>query len=51
MHMGLLELLMVVVVVLWLTGTYVVPIGSAVHLLIVVGVTLVLVKVLRGERL
>ncbi len=50
--MGLLEILMLVLVIAWLLGGFVVPIGgSAIHLLIVVVIVLVIVKLARGERL
>ncbi len=50
--MGLLEILILVLVIAWLLGGFVVPIGgSAIHLLIVVVIVLVIVKLARGERL
>jgi uncharacterized protein DUF5670 len=48
--MGLLELLIVVLLILWLLGFLVVPIGgSAIHVLLVIVVVLVLVRLLQGR--
>lgn len=55
--MGLLELIILVLVLAWLFGAFVVPVGgSLIHLLIVVIIIVViiivvLVRILRGERL
>lgn len=50
--MGLLDLIIVILVLMWLGGAYIVPFGgSAIHLLIVVVLVVVLVRILRGERL
>jgi len=50
--MGLLELIIVILVIAWLTGTFVVPVGgSLIHLLLVIIVIVVIVRLLRGERL
>ena len=47
--MGLLELLIVVVLVAWLLGGVVLPVGtSAIHLLLIVVLVLVLVRWNRG---
>jgi len=46
-----LTLIIVILIILWLTGTFAFPVaGSAVHLLIVVILLVVLIKFLRGER-
>jgi hypothetical protein len=50
--MGLLETLILVCLVLWILGLgtgY--ALGGAIHVLLAVVIVLVLVKVLRGERL
>ena len=50
--MGLLELLIVIVVIAWLMGGFVFPVGSsAIHLLLVIVVILVIVRLSRGERI
>ncbi len=49
--MGLLELLIVLVILLWVTGTGFAIGGSLIHLLLVIVVVLLVVKVLRGARL
>lgn len=50
--MGLLELLIVILIVLWLVGAVAVPIGgSAVHLLLVIVLVLVVIRVLQGRSL
>jgi len=47
--MGLLELLIVVILIAWLLGGVVMPVGtSAVHLLLIVVLILVLVRWNRG---
>lgn len=50
--MGLLELLIVVFLVLWLTGNFVFPAvaGSAVHVLLVIVLILVIVRLFRGQK-
>jgi hypothetical protein len=50
--MGLLELLIIVLILLWLTGYVFVPIGgSLIHVLLLVVVVLVIVKLVQGQRL
>jgi len=49
--MGLLELLIIVVIILWITGTGFAIGGSLIHLLLVIVVVLIVVRVARGERL
>ena len=49
--MGILELLIVLLVIAWVLGGFVFPVGNAIHLLIVVIIVIVLIRVLRGERL
>ena len=49
--MGLLEVLIVVLLICWLMGVWVFPLGSAAHLLLVVLLVVVLVRVLDGRRL
>jgi hypothetical protein len=50
--MGLLEILVIILVLLWLTGAFVVPVGgSAIHLLLVIVIVIVIVRLVRGERL
>ena len=47
--MGLLELLVVVLLVLWLAGSTVLPVGNLVHVLLVVVLVLVILR-LSGRR-
>jgi hypothetical protein len=48
--MGLLELLIIVLLVAWLTGAFVVPIGgSLIHLLLVIALIIVVLRLLRGQ--
>ncbi len=48
----MLETLLVVLVILWLLGAFVVPVGgSAVHLLLVLVVIIIAVRLLRGHQL
>lgn len=50
--MDLLTLIIVLLVLVWATGAFIVPVGgNLIHLLIVVIVIVVLVRLLRGERL
>jgi len=50
--MGLLELVIVVLLILWLAGAVLAPIGSgAIHLLLVVVLVLVIVRLLQGRVL
>jgi hypothetical protein len=47
----MLETIIVVLLILWLLGVFVVPLGSnVVHVLIVVAVVLVIVRLLQGRR-
>ncbi len=51
--MGLLELLIIVLVILWLggVGTYgLMAGGGLIHLLLVVLIVVILIRLLRGER-
>jgi hypothetical protein len=48
--MGVLEVLIVVLLVLWLLGGFVVPVGgSLIHLLLVLVLVLVVVRLLQGR--
>jgi len=50
--MGLLEILIVVVLVAWLLGGFVFPVGTPlIHLLLVLVVIIVVIKLLRREPL
>lgn len=50
--MGILEWIIVLVVLAWLFGAFVVPVGgSLIHLLLVVIAVLIVVRLARGERL
>jgi hypothetical protein len=49
--MGLLELLIVVVIILWVTGTGLAIGGSFIHLLLVVALVLVIMRLARGGPL
>ena len=50
--MGLLEIVIVVLVLLWLLGGVIMPVGtSAVHLLLVIVLVLILVRYARRQSL
>jgi hypothetical protein len=50
--MDLLTLLIVVLVIAWLTGAFIVPVGgSLIHLLLVVILVIIVIRVLRGQSL
>lgn len=48
--MSLLELLIVLILVAWLLGGVVFPVGNLIHLLLIVLVILVIVQIVRGRR-
>jgi hypothetical protein len=47
--MGLLELLIVVLVVAWILGAFVVPVGGLIHLLLVVVLIVIIVRIVQGR--
>jgi len=49
--MGLIEVIIVVFLILWLTGTFAFPAvaGSAVHILLVVILVLIVIRLLQGK--
>lgn len=48
--MGVLELLVVVLLVLWLAGYAAFPVaGSAIHLLLVIALVVIAIRLLRGR--
>jgi len=50
--MGLLEILIVVLVLLWLLGAFVVPVGgSLIHLLLVLVLVIIVIRLLRGQSI
>ena len=50
--MGLLELVILVLVLCWVGGFLIVPIGgSLIHLLLLIVLVLIVVRLLRGERI
>jgi hypothetical protein len=50
--MGVLEVLIVVLLVLWLLGGFVVPVGgSLIHVLLLIVVVLVVVRLLQGRSI
>ncbi len=49
--MGLLELLILLLVVAWVTGAFIVPVGgSLIHLLLVIVLVVLVIRVLRGQN-
>jgi hypothetical protein len=48
--MGLLELLIVIVLIVWLTGTSLAIGGSTIHVLLVIVVILILYRLLTGRN-
>lgn len=49
--MGLLELLIIILILAWATGTFIVPIGgSLIHLLLVIVLIVVVVRVIQGRN-
>jgi hypothetical protein len=50
--MGVLETLIVVLLVLWILGGFVVPVGgSLIHVLLLIVLVLVIVRVLQGRTI
>lgn len=47
---GLLELIIIVLVIAWLTGSFIFPVGGAIHLLLVILVIVILVRVIQGRN-
>jgi Family of unknown function (DUF5670) len=48
--MGLLEILIIIVVLIWLTGAFVIPVGgSLIHLLLLIVLILVIVRLAQGR--
>lgn len=47
--MSLLEILIVLIVLVWLSGSFYFPLGGLIHLLVVIIVVLVLVRLLQGR--
>ena len=46
----MLELIIVILVVMWLLGFFVVHIGSLIHVLLVVALIVFILRMLRGSR-
>jgi hypothetical protein len=50
--MGLLELLIVILLVGWMVGAFVFPVGgSLIHVLLVVVLALIIVRILQGRSI
>ena len=48
--MGPLELVILILVILWITGAFVVPVGgSLIHLLLVVILVVIVIRLLQGR--
>lgn len=48
--MGLLELLIVIILIMWITGQAL-AVGPLIHLLLIVLIVVVIIRVLQGQRL
>lgn len=48
--MGLLEIIVIVLLILWLMGAFVFPVGSIVHVLLIIVIVLVILRLLQGRR-
>ncbi len=46
----MLETIIVILVVLWLLGFFVVHVGSLIHILLVIAIIVVLFRVIQGRR-
>ncbi len=50
--MGILETLIVILLVLWILGGFVVPVGgSLIHVLLLIVLVLVIVRILQGRTI
>jgi hypothetical protein len=50
--MDLLSIIVLVLILAWVAGAFVVPVGgSLIHLLLVIAIVVIVIRVLRGERL
>jgi hypothetical protein len=47
--MGILEILIIVLVIAWLMGTVVFPVGGIIHVLLVVILVVIVIRVLQGR--
>jgi Family of unknown function (DUF5670) len=49
--MGLIEIIIVLLVLLWLFGAFIVPVGGAfIHLLLVIAVIVLIIRIVQGRR-
>ncbi len=46
----MLELIIVILVILWLLGFFVIHIGSFIHILLVIALIVIILRVLRGRK-
>jgi hypothetical protein len=49
--MGLLEIIIIVLLIAWLLGAFIVPVGgSLIHLLLVIAIIILIVRLVQGRR-
>lgn len=48
--MSVLELLIIILLIAWFTGTAVFPIGSAIHILLLIVVVILVIRVVQGVK-
>lgn len=46
----MLEAIIVILVIMWLLGFFVVHVGSLIHILLVIAIVVVLLRVIQGRR-
>ncbi len=48
--MGLVELVIVILLILWLLGAFVVHVGSVIHVLLVFALVIVVLRLMQGRK-
>jgi hypothetical protein len=51
MEVGMLETILIILVVLWALGFFVVHVGGLVHVLLVIALVVLIVRLLQGRRI
>lgn len=49
--MTILELLIVLILIFWLIGAFAYPVGSLIHVLLVVVVVLIIIRIVQGRSI
>lgn len=49
--MTLLEILILVLLLIWVSGAFIYPIGSVIHIVLILIVVLIVVRLLQGQQI